>query len=976
MIKKWSKLVLCFAMAILTIVSSNFFVGGNTAWAANTTYYVSASGNDNNNGTSTNTPWQTISKVNSMSFSPGDKILFQGGQLFEGQLKIITSGTSGSPITVGSYGTGKATITNTAGQQDNKYEYFGSWNYNAGAGNAYGGDDHWSHSTNDFFTLKFYGTQFKMYSDKGWWGGIGAVSVDGGPETNIDFYSSPNTTSQVLYTSPVLRMGEHIIKVRVTGTKNANSTDITVPADRIDVTNGGSSWTTINDDKAQIHANNIVTYWGSGWKHNITEFSSSGTQYSYDGNYYYSENTNDYAELPFYGDRVKAYVKTMPWFGKVAYSIDGGAETIVDLYTSSGTSVDLSTPKFDSGPLTNGQHTLKIRVTGQRNSSNTDSHAYDAVDAFDVTNNGVTTRINDNGFDTSNGIYIDGVSYITIDGVNVLANGRYTNSWGSGVRINNGDHIVVNNVDASGFQLAGIVFFHSSNLTLTNINAHDNGNAGIRSLDYQRDWVGGNSNIYIGNSSTNNNPGDPTNPNDPNGDGICLYFVKNGIVEYTEASNNGWDMTANGVGGPTGIWGQSLDNVVFQYNNSNNNAAIQHGSYTDDGGGYDIDGINSTLQYSYSSHNGGPSLLSWRWNTWPYSGAFNDNNVARYNVMELDGWGSEPVAFRIGDGYPAYPNDPVTWKIYNNTVYIPNGNATEFLVWNGLNGNTIYSGVKIWNNIFYTSSNFSSTSTFTSQWQGNNYFSDDLGFHMDGYNSLAAWRSGTGKEKNGSSDTGLYANPALSSPGGGGTLSGGLSTLTAYKLLNDSPAINAGLNLNSLFGVSTGGKDFWGTATPVGSAYDIGAYEGGGVAESKFAGGDFKIINTNSGKALDTGGSTSDGANAVQNTYTASTSQKWTITYVGNGYYKIINKNSGKALDITGASQSDGTNAIQWTYSGSVNQLWSIVQVGNGNGNYRLTSKNSGKALDMPAASTADGVATVQWTYSGGVNQMWQISAP
>src|SRR5207247_5977493 len=51
------------------------------------------------------------------------------------------------------------------------------------------------------------------------------------------------------------------------------------------------------------------------------------------------------------------------------------------------------------------------------------------------------------------------------------------------------------------------------------------------------------------------------------------------------------------------------------------------------------------------------------------------------------------------------------------------------------------------------------------------------------------------------------------------------SNLMSYKLQSTSPMINAGLNLASLFGVSTGGKDFWGNATPVGGAYDIGAFD-------------------------------------------------------------------------------------------------------------------------------------------------------
>src|SRR6266403_2578139 len=74
-------------------------------------YYVSPSGNDSNNGTSQATAWQTIGKVNGVTFSPGDTILFQGGQSFSGNL-VFTNVNASSllPLTVDSYGVGVATI--------------------------------------------------------------------------------------------------------------------------------------------------------------------------------------------------------------------------------------------------------------------------------------------------------------------------------------------------------------------------------------------------------------------------------------------------------------------------------------------------------------------------------------------------------------------------------------------------------------------------------------------------------------------------------------------------------------------------------------------------------------------------------------------------------------------------------------------------------------------------------------------------
>ncbi|MFC5467324.1 carbohydrate-binding protein [Cohnella suwonensis] len=73
--------------------------------AANTTYYVdSVAGDDSNDGTSTSTPWKTLSKVNATAFGPGDNILFKYNSTWTGQLKVTSSGASGNPIVIGSYG--------------------------------------------------------------------------------------------------------------------------------------------------------------------------------------------------------------------------------------------------------------------------------------------------------------------------------------------------------------------------------------------------------------------------------------------------------------------------------------------------------------------------------------------------------------------------------------------------------------------------------------------------------------------------------------------------------------------------------------------------------------------------------------------------------------------------------------------------------------------------------------------------------
>ena len=53
--------------------------------------------------------------------------------------------------------------------------------------------------------------------------------------------------------------------------------------------------------------------------------------------------------------------------------------------------------------------------------------------------------------------------------------------------------------------------------------------------------------------------------------------------------------------------------------------------------------------------------------------------------------------------------------------------------------------------------------------------------------------------------------------------------------------------------------------------------------------------------------------------------QRWTLTYVGNGYYKITSAVSGFAITVpTGSETSDNVNLILKPYSGTNNQRWRI----------------------------------------------------
>lgn len=115
--KNYTRLLLSAVLVFITIT-------GNA-----TIYYVSTSGNDSNSGTSEGSPWKSLSKVNSFSFKAGDQILFKRGEHWTGTITVNASGTSGSPIVYGAYGTGEKpkiygseTITNWTKHSGNVYK--------------------------------------------------------------------------------------------------------------------------------------------------------------------------------------------------------------------------------------------------------------------------------------------------------------------------------------------------------------------------------------------------------------------------------------------------------------------------------------------------------------------------------------------------------------------------------------------------------------------------------------------------------------------------------------------------------------------------------------------------------------------------------------------------------------------------------------------------------------------------------------
>ena len=102
--------------------------------------------------------------------------------------------------------------------------YTGAWHHCSGCGsNLFNGTNSWDNVTGDSASITFTGTRIAFYGVKDPQHGIGAISIDGGPETMVDFFAGTRSGNQLMFTSAVLPAGSHTFRIRVTGTKNASA---------------------------------------------------------------------------------------------------------------------------------------------------------------------------------------------------------------------------------------------------------------------------------------------------------------------------------------------------------------------------------------------------------------------------------------------------------------------------------------------------------------------------------------------------------------------------------------------------------------------------------------------------------------------------------------------------------------------------------------------------------------------------------
>ena len=438
------------------------------------------------------------------------------------------------------------------------------------------------------------------------------------------------------------------------------------------------------------------------------------------------------------------------------------------------------------------------------------------------------------------GLYAENCGGFVVRELNFVGSGRTDPEGKSGILFftdlteDKPEYIRVDKVEVSGYRQRGIYISGSrasdsgfKDVRITNADIHDNGNQGIASSGSKPpgDWV--HKGIYVGDCRVYDNAG-ISGGRGHSGNGIILSSVDGAVIEYCEAYNNGWLSDDPNGGGPIAIWAWDSKDVVIQYCEAYDNKTGNKA----DGGGFDLDGgcVNCVMQYNYSHGNYGAGYGIYQYN----SAREFKNNVVRYNITERDGIKNKHGGINFWSTNSSGGLQKT--RVYNNTIFVGDEtNGAGIVDFSDVEGTCYVYDTEIYNNIILTTpgKRVLDIPNPESRWnfRGNCYwtYGGDIEIRWGDatYSSLNEWRVASGQERFGGVDVGFKADPKLIDAGAGGTIGDarGLATLNAYRLTSSSPLIDAGLDIESVFGIDAGNRDYYGTRIPSGGKYDVGANE-------------------------------------------------------------------------------------------------------------------------------------------------------
>jgi hypothetical protein len=268
-------------------------------------------------------------------------------------------------VTMTPFTTGTATIDGAAtSAAPNYFQYGSNWGETTGVSDMYDGTANWSFTPGSTAVLHFTGNQVALHAVKDVDQGEIDISVDGSAPVTVDDYAATRNASGVVWTSPVLDPGTHIVVITVDSTKNPASSGTNIALDRADISSG-----------TRIDANATTgTHfaYSSGWGE------TSGISDMYAGTANWNPTAGSTATMSFTGTKIALHAVKDVDQGIMTVSIDGAAPTSVDDYASTRLA---SGVVWTSPTLASGTHTLTVTVTGTHDSSSSGSTiALDSVD--------------------------------------------------------------------------------------------------------------------------------------------------------------------------------------------------------------------------------------------------------------------------------------------------------------------------------------------------------------------------------------------------------------------------------------------------------------------------------------------------------------------------------------------------------------------------------------------------------------------
>lgn len=399
------------------------------------------------------------------------------------------------------------------------------------------------------------------------------------------------------------------------------------------------------------------------------------------------------------------------------------------------------------------------------------------------------------------GLIINNCSYIQLQNIKVSGTGRKDGNTTDGVSIAYCNNIKIDSLEISGYQKSGLLLRNCYDMIVQNVFAHDNGYAGI-SVDGENLLKTDCRNIEIKYCRVENNPGDPTRLNNHSGNGIIVSQCTNLKIAFCTATNNGWDMPRIG-NGPVGIWAWDADSLTIEHCLSYRNKTSNGGA---DGGGFDLDGgvTNSVIQYCLSYENQGSGIGLFEFNN---AGPWL-NNTIRYNISINDGNVSAAKA-GIYIWNESTINKLKNCFIYNNTVYNNKNAAISFASQSANEGFVFY------NNILAGDKEIISGNNITGKYLGNCWWSLQDGFNVNQITNFTNWANNKQQEILNGTIVGMNISPAFVNMDNITIADASMLSSFGAVRVNNPVLVNGGLDIQQLFGINTGGRDFDGATAPV-----------------------------------------------------------------------------------------------------------------------------------------------------------------